>query len=253
MANSTSPLPTRFRRSLKNTAFRTFMRIRQPRSISSEGQKRHHRYLQRQRQIPLLQHRRHAGIAYRADEPRFVSFPTKALAQDQLRAIHEIFSPDIIGIEDASTFDGDTPGAERAQIRKKAKIILTNPDMLHLGILPNHAAWSRVLRHLKYIIVDEAHTYRGIFGSHVAEVMRRLRRICRFYGANPQFILSSATISNPGELAQKIAGLPFEIVETTARPTALKASFSGTHPSSMKQKVPAAAATARPLSFSPNW
>ena len=145
-------------------------------------------------------------------------FPTKALAQDQLRALHEIFYPDLIGIEDAATFDGDTPSKERGNIRKKAKIILTNPDMLHVGILPNHAAWVRVLRHLKFVIVDEAHTYRGIFGSHVADILRRLRRLCRFYGANPQFILSSATISNPGEHAEKMVGLPFAVLDNDGSP-----------------------------------
>ncbi|MFC2060868.1 DEAD/DEAH box helicase, partial [Chloroflexota bacterium] len=95
-------------------------------------------------------------------------FPTKALAQDQLRGLQELFCPKLLKIEELATFDGDTPQAERAGIRKRARLILTNPDMLHIGILPNHQSWTRLLRHLKYVVVDEAHTYRGIFGSHVA-------------------------------------------------------------------------------------
>jgi DEAD/DEAH box helicase domain-containing protein len=145
-------------------------------------------------------------------------FPTKALAQDQLRALRELFYPNLLKLEDFATFDGDTPTKERGDIRKRTKIVLTNPDMLHLGILPNHAAWSRLLRHLKYVVVDEAHSYRGIFGSHVADVLRRLRRLCRLYGANPQFILSSATISNPGEHAEKLTGLSFTVVDNDGSP-----------------------------------
>ncbi|MBN1367595.1 MAG: DEAD/DEAH box helicase [Dehalococcoidales bacterium] len=145
-------------------------------------------------------------------------FPTKALAQDQLRAIKELFCPGLLKPDEFATFDGDTPPKERGDIRKRAKIVLTNPDMLHLGILPNHANWSRFLRHLKFVVVDEAHTYRGIFGSHVAGVLRRLRRLCRLYGGNPQFILSSATVSNPGEHAEKLAGIPFTVVDNDGSP-----------------------------------
>ena len=145
-------------------------------------------------------------------------FPTKALAQDQLRAIRELFYPGLLKLDEFATFDGDTPPKERGDIRKRAKIVLTNPDMLHLGILPNHAYWARFLRHLKFVVVDEAHTYRGIFGSHVAGVLRRLRRLCRLYGANPQFILSSATVSNPGEHAEKLVGLPFTVVNKDGSP-----------------------------------
>ncbi|MBI4295500.1 MAG: DEAD/DEAH box helicase [Chloroflexi bacterium] len=145
-------------------------------------------------------------------------FPTKALAQDQLRAIHQLFYPAVFKLEEMATFDGDTPSEERAEIRKRARLILSNPDMLHVGILPNHQTWSRLLRHLKYVVVDEAHTYRGVFGSHVADVLRRLRRVCRFYGSNPQFILSSATIANPGEHAVRLVGLPFEVVDRDGSP-----------------------------------
>ena len=145
-------------------------------------------------------------------------FPTKALAQDQLRGLHELFCPRLFQVEELATFDGDTPQAERAEIRKKARIILTNPDMLHIGILPNHQSWSRLLRHLKYVVVDEAHIYRGVFGSHVAGVLRRLRRLCQLYGSNPRFICCSATIANPGEHAERLAGLPFEIVNNDGSP-----------------------------------
>ncbi len=145
-------------------------------------------------------------------------FPTKALAQDQLRALRELAHPGILQPAEIATFDGDTPQPERAEIRKSARIILSNPDMLHLGILPNHQYWSRVLAHLRYIILDEAHAYRGVFGSHVSGVMRRLRRLCELYGSRPQFFCSSATIANPGEHAEKLVGLPFEVVDNDGSP-----------------------------------
>ncbi len=144
-------------------------------------------------------------------------FPTKALAQDQLRGLQEIFCPGL-KIAELATFDGDTPQAERAEIRKHARLILTNPDMLHIGILPNHQSWSRLLRHLRYVVIDEAHIYRGVFGSHVAGVLRRLRRLCHLYGSNPQFICCSATIANPGEHAERLVGLPFEVVDNDGSP-----------------------------------
>ncbi len=120
--------------------------------------------------------------------------------------------------EVAATFDGDTPQHERAGIRTRARIVLTNPDMLHLGILPNHQSWASFLRNLKLVVIDETHIYRGIFGSHVANVMRRLRRLCTSYGSDPQFICSSATIANPEEHACNIVGLPFEAVGEDGSP-----------------------------------
>jgi DEAD/DEAH box helicase domain-containing protein len=149
-------------------------------------------------------------------------FPTKALAQDQLRVLRELFYPSLLKIAEFTTFDGDTPQVERAEIRKQARIILTNPDMLHVGILPNHQSWSRLLRNLRYVVVDEAHIYRGVFGSHVAGVLRRLRRLCRQYGSNPQFICSSATIANPGEHAERLTGLPFTVVDNDGSPHGTK-------------------------------
>ncbi|MBN2239715.1 MAG: DEAD/DEAH box helicase [Dehalococcoidales bacterium] len=145
-------------------------------------------------------------------------FPTKALAQDQLRVLKEMFTPEPFKDREFSTYDGDTPYDQRNDIRKRARVILTNPDMLHVGILPNHSSWTRFLRNLRYVVIDEAHTYRGVFGSHVAGVIRRLRRLCAFYGSNPRFILCSATIANPGEHAEKLTGLPFEVVDNDGSP-----------------------------------
>jgi len=145
-------------------------------------------------------------------------FPTKALAQDQLRSLKEIACPEFLSQGAVATFDGDTPQAERANIRRQARVLLTNPDMLHLGILPRHQSWSRLFRHLKYVVIDEAHVYRGVFGSHMANILRRLRRICAFYGSNPQFICCSATIANPKEHAQNLVGLPFEAITRDGSP-----------------------------------
>lgn len=122
-------------------------------------------------------------------------FPTKALAQDQLRALDLLTSAAGLKIK-AAAFDGDTPWNERAEIRRLAQIVLSNPDMMHLGILPNHRSWVGFLSRLRYVVIDEAHAYRGVFGSHVANVIRRLRRICARYGSSPQFICCSATIAN---------------------------------------------------------
>ncbi|MBI2850886.1 MAG: DUF1998 domain-containing protein [Chloroflexi bacterium] len=156
-------------------------------------------------------------------------FPTKALAQDQLRVLREFFCrtfpdgrPAVFDENDFATFDGDTPLGERTEIRQDARIILSNPDMLHLGILPNHRVWAKLLRNLKYVVIDEAHIYRGVFGSHVAGVMRRLRRLCRLYGSNPQFICCSATVANPGEHAERLTGLPFTVVDNDGSPHGAK-------------------------------
>jgi DEAD/DEAH box helicase domain-containing protein len=145
-------------------------------------------------------------------------FPTKALAQDQLRSLTEMACPELISLGGCATFDGDTPTSERAEIKKKARVVLTNPDMLHLGILPNHKSWSRLFRNLKYVVIDEAHVYRGVFGSHVANVLRRLRRLCAAYGSNPQFVCCSATIANPKEHAERLVGLPFEVIGDDGSP-----------------------------------
>ena len=145
-------------------------------------------------------------------------FPTKALAQDQLRGLSQLACPGLISFGECATFDGDTPQSERTGIKKRARIVLTNPDMLHVGILPNHKSWSRLFRGLKYVVLDEAHVYRGVFGSHVANVLRRLRRLCASYGSSPQFICCSATIANPGEHAENLVGLPFEVIDEDGSP-----------------------------------
>ena len=126
-------------------------------------------------------------------------YPTKALAQDQFRTLSGYGLP---GLRPA-LYDGDTPVEHRRGIRGSANAILTNPDLVHVGLLPNHDRWGDVLANLRYVVVDEAHVYRGVFGSHVANVLRRLRRLARIYGSNPQFMLASATISNPGELGSR--------------------------------------------------
>src|SRR5438128_7949919 len=127
-------------------------------------------------------------------------YPTKALAQDQFRTLTELKVPRVR----PAIYDGDTPSDQRWQVRKWANLILTNPDMLHVGVLPHHDRWADVLHNLAYVVVDEAHVYRGVFGSHVGNVLRRLRRLAGVYGAEPQLLLASATIANPGELATSL-------------------------------------------------
>ncbi len=131
-------------------------------------------------------------------------YPTKALAQDQARALQAF---GIKGVKPA-IYDGDTESERRWQIRKWANVVLTNPDMLHVGVLPHHDRWGDVLANLRFVVVDEAHVYRGVFGSHVANVLRRLRRLARVYGSEPQFVLASATIANPAQLAESLLGEP---------------------------------------------
>jgi DEAD/DEAH box helicase domain-containing protein len=136
-------------------------------------------------------------------------YPTKALAQDQLGKIRAF---GVRGVHPA-TYDGDTPQAIRADVRRRANVVLTNPDMLNIGVLPNHEAWADFLRNLKIVAVDEAHVLRGVFGSHVAAVLRRLRRAANMHGGDPRFVLTSATIANPQELAESLTGLPFSLVD----------------------------------------
>jgi DEAD/DEAH box helicase domain-containing protein len=143
-------------------------------------------------------------------------YPTKALAQDQARALSELRLKRLR----PSIYDGDTPSERRWQIRKWSNVILTNPDMLHVGVLPHHDRWGDVLGNLRYVVVDEAHVYRGVFGSHVANVLRRLRRLARIYGAEPQFLLASATIANAGELALGLTGEPATVVSRDTSPKA---------------------------------
>ncbi|RMH62866.1 MAG: DEAD/DEAH box helicase [Calditrichaeota bacterium] len=159
---------------------------------------------------------------YREPETRALYlFPTKALAQDQLKEVEDINLKLDIGAK-AFTFDGDTPADIRRTIRKAGHLVITNPDMLHQGILPHHTLWIKLFENLRYIIIDELHMYRGVFGSHVANVIARLKRICRFYGTTPQFIMSSATIHNPRELAETIAGEPVQLIDENGAPSGKK-------------------------------
>jgi DEAD/DEAH box helicase domain-containing protein len=145
-------------------------------------------------------------------------YPTKALAQDQARSLHRF------GLHKQvrpAIYDGDTPRQERAAIRKRSNLIITNPDMLHVGILPHHAAWGDLFANLAFVVVDEAHVYRGVFGSHVGNVLRRLRRAAAIHGTEPRFLLASATIANPVDLAETLTGLaPFHLVDNDGAPRA---------------------------------
>jgi DEAD/DEAH box helicase domain-containing protein len=154
------------------------------------------------------------GIAADAKRRALYLYPTKALAQDQARKLAALRPPNLR----EAIYDGDTPREERPAIRRRSNLVLTNPDMLHVGLLPNHKSWGDFLANLGWVVVDEAHTYRGVFGSHVANVLRRLRRVARAYGASPRFLLASATIANPVELAERLVGEPFELVDDDGAP-----------------------------------
>ena len=162
-------------------------------------------------QVPIV-----SSVVEGRRDTALLIFPTKALAQDQLRALRSWLVPGLRAV----TYDGDTGSDDRAWARKNANVLLTNPEMLHMGILPSHKRWATFLMRLRYVVVDELHTLRGIFGSHVAHVLRRLRRMCEHYGASPTFCFASATIGNPGELATALCGLPVTQVDDDASPHA---------------------------------
>jgi DEAD/DEAH box helicase domain-containing protein len=145
-------------------------------------------------------------------------FPTKALARDQLRAVRELRLPQV----KAAVYDGDTPSAERPLIRKSANLVMSNPDMLHASLLPDHPRWADFFLRLSLVVVDEAHVARGVFGSHIAMVLRRLRRLIAHYGGDPTFVLASATIGNPAELAERLVGVPFDAVTEDGSPAGEK-------------------------------
>ncbi|MGD2078711.1 MAG: DEAD/DEAH box helicase, partial [Chloroflexota bacterium] len=138
-------------------------------------------------------------------------FPTKALAHDQLSETATLIAGGGLPVE-VHSYDGDTPQSQRPRIRQSPGILITNPDMLHAGILPQHTSWRSLFSQLAFVVLDEMHVYRGVFGTHVANVIRRLKRICRFYGSEPQFICCSATIANPQEHAQRLVEAPFTAV-----------------------------------------
>jgi DEAD/DEAH box helicase domain-containing protein len=148
-------------------------------------------------------------------------FPTKALSQDQYAELHGMI--DALGAEiKTHTYDGDTPGEIRRAVRSAGHIVVTNPDMLHTGVLPHHTRWVKLFENLRYVVIDELHTYRGVFGSHLANLIRRLRRICRFYGSDPAFICCSATIANPKELAEALLEAPVELIDRNGAPSGQK-------------------------------
>ncbi len=144
-------------------------------------------------------------------------FPTKALSQDQVAELVELNRAADLGVR-AFTFDGDTPGDARKAVRTRGDIVVSNPDMLHQGILPHHTKWAQFFECLRYVVIDEMHAYRGVFGSHMANVVRRLRRVCRFYGTDPVFVLCSATIANPGELAARLIEDDVETIDDSGAP-----------------------------------
>lgn len=148
-------------------------------------------------------------------------FPTKALAQDQLAELLELNRAGGLGIK-AHTFDGDTPGDARQAIRSNGDLVISNPDMLHQAILPHHTKWAQFFESLRYVVIDEIHSYRGVFGAHLANLLRRLKRVCAFYGAKPQFILASATIGNPAEHASALIGAPVEAITESGAPSGEK-------------------------------
>ncbi len=161
------------------------------------------------------------AAALREHRKALYLFPTKALAQDQVAELMELAKAGELGIR-AATFDGDTPGDQRRAIRAAGDIVVSNPDMLHQGILPHHTKWAQFFENLAFVVIDEIHSYRGVFGSHLANVIRRLERICAFYGVHPQFILCSATIGNPREHAQALLGAPVTAITRSGAPSGEK-------------------------------
>jgi len=162
--------------------------------------------------IPVLD-----AIATAPESTAILMYPTKALAQDQLTELREISDAAELELR-TFTYDGDTPPGARSALRQAGQVVLTNPDMLHSGILPHHTQWVRLFRGLRYVVLDELHTYRGVFGSHVANVIRRLDRICAFYGSKPTYICCSATIANPKELAERLLGRAVHCVDRNGAP-----------------------------------
>src|SRR5262249_1573234 len=166
--------------------------------------------------VPVLN-----SILENPDSRALYLYPTKALAQDQLAELYDL-NQRLENRFGVFTYDGDTPSDARKSIREKGHIVLTNPDMLHTGILPHHTRWTRLFENLRYIVIDELHTYRGVFGSHLCNVLRRLQRIARFYGRSPQFVCCSATIANPGELATRLLETEVEVLGANGAPAAEK-------------------------------
>ena len=166
--------------------------------------------------LPVL-----SAILQNDDARALYLFPTKALSADQVSELYELIEAMGVDIK-TYTYDGDTPGAARKAVRQAGHIVVTNPDMLHSGILPHHTKWVKLFENLRYIVIDEIHTYRGVFGSNLANVLRRLLRLCDFYGSHPQFILCSATIANPKELAETLTGREVSLVDDNGAPMGVR-------------------------------
>jgi DEAD/DEAH box helicase domain-containing protein len=162
--------------------------------------------------LPVLQ-----ALAADTEARALFLFPTKALSRDQEESLRALMKEAHLD-HGAVTFDGDTPADARRAARERSGVILSNPDMLHAGVLPHHAGWARFFSGLEYVVVDELHAYRGVFGSHLANVLRRLDRVARFHGGNPKYLLASATIGNPEEHASKMLGRPVELVTQSGAP-----------------------------------
>ncbi len=169
--------------------------------------------------LPILER-----LADQDDARALYLFPTKALAQDQLKGLLSLVADDkeMSARLRPGVYDGDTPTAQRRRIRNEANLVLTNPDMLHAGILPYHPKWATLFAELRYLVVDEVHSYRGILGAHVAAVLRRLDRICRHYGSNPVYVAASATIANPGELVSRLLGRDVQVIDNDGSPRGRK-------------------------------
>ncbi len=178
-------------------------------------------------------------------------YPTKALAQDQARSLHRFGLHKHVR---PAIYDGDTPRQERSAIRKRSNLIITNPDMLHVGILPHHAAWGDLFANLAFVVVDEAHVYRGVFGSHVGNVLRRLRRAAAIHGTEPRFLLATATIANPVDLAETLTGLrPLQPRRARRRAPGPGAAWRcGTHRCSTSSSGPGDRRCTRPPRSSPS-
>ena len=152
------------------------------------------------------------AILQNPDARALYLFPTKALSADQVAELYELITALDVDIK-TYTYDGDTPAAARRAVRQAGHVVVTNPDMLHSGILPHHTKWVKLFENLRYVVIDEIHAYRGVFGSNLANVIRRLKRVCAFYGSHPQFICCSATIQNPAELARLLTGETFSLID----------------------------------------
>ena len=166
--------------------------------------------------LPVL-----SAIMQNEDARALYLFPTKALSADQVSELYDMIQETGLDIK-TYTYDGDTPATARKAVRQAGHIVVTNPDMLHSGILPHHTKWVKLFENLRYIVIDEIHTYRGVFGSNLANVLRRLQRLCDFYGSHPQYILCSATIANPKELAETLIGRPVHLVDKNGAPMGVR-------------------------------